>query len=38
MELRDDLTWEDGVTVTADDIAFTYDLMADPTVGSPFLS
>jgi peptide/nickel transport system substrate-binding protein len=38
VELRDDLTWEDGVPVTADDIAFTYDLVGDPTVGSPYLS
>jgi len=38
MELRDDLTWEDGVKVTADDIAFTYSLVADPTVGSPYIN
>lgn len=38
MELRDDLTWEDGVKVTAEDIKFTYDLVADPAVGSPRLS
>jgi len=38
MELRDDLSWEDGVKVTADDIAFTYELVADPAVSSPYLS
>lgn len=37
MELRDDLSWEDGVRVTTDDIAFTYDLVADPVVGSRFI-
>lgn len=38
MELRDDLKWEDGVPVSAEDIAFTYELVADPTVASPRLS
>jgi peptide/nickel transport system substrate-binding protein len=38
VELRDDLTWEDGVPVTADDVAFTYDLVGDPTVTSPYVS
>lgn len=35
MELRDDITWEDGKPVTAEDIAFTYELVGDPTVASP---
>lgn len=35
MELRDDLTWEDGKPLTTDDLVFTYDLVADPKVGSP---
>lgn len=34
MTLRDDLTWEDGTRVTAEDIAFTYELVADPQVAS----
>lgn len=38
MELRDDLKWEDGVPVTAEDLKFTYDLVADPLVGSPRLA
>jgi len=37
MELRDDIKWSDGTPVTPDDIAFTYDLVADPTVASPRL-
>ncbi|MEG1610611.1 MAG: ABC transporter substrate-binding protein, partial [Bilophila sp.] len=28
--LRDDIVWEDGVPLTADDVAFTYKLMIDP--------
>ncbi len=35
MKLRDDLKWEDGTPVTADDIIFTYDLVADPLTTSP---
>lgn len=35
MELRDDLKWEDGTPVTVDDVAFTYDVVADTTVASP---
>jgi peptide/nickel transport system substrate-binding protein len=38
MELRDDITWEDGTKVTAEDIAFTYELVADPATNSPRLS
>lgn len=38
MEIRDDITWEDGTPVTVDDIKFTYDLIADPNVASPRLS
>ncbi|MEZ4240882.1 MAG: ABC transporter substrate-binding protein [Myxococcota bacterium] len=35
MDLRDDIQWEDGEPVTAEDIKFTYDLIADPAVASP---
>lgn len=35
LTLRDDLTWEDGTPITADDYAFTYALAADPTVHYP---
>lgn len=38
MTLRKDLTWEDGTPVTAHDIAFTYDLVADPMVASARIS
>jgi len=38
MTLRDDITFSDGVPVTAKDIKFTYDLIADPKVASPRLS
>jgi peptide/nickel transport system substrate-binding protein len=34
MELRDDVKWEDGKPVTADDVRFTYDLVGDPIVAS----
>ncbi len=37
VHLRDDVTWEDGQPVTADDYKFTYDLVADPAVASPRL-
>jgi peptide/nickel transport system substrate-binding protein len=35
MKLRDDISWEDGEPVTAHDVAFTYDLVADSKVASP---
>lgn len=35
MQLRDDIKWEDGAPVTAEDIAFTYEVVADPVVASP---
>jgi len=35
MELRDDINWADGTKVTAHDVAFTMDLVADPLVASP---
>lgn len=38
MELRDDITFADGKRVTAEDIAFTYELIADPKVASPRIS
>jgi peptide/nickel transport system substrate-binding protein len=38
MTLRDDIVWSDGKPVTAHDVAFTYDLIADPLVASPRLS
>jgi len=34
-ELRDDVMWSDGVAVTADDVAFTFDLAKNPAVASP---
>ncbi len=34
MTLRDDLTWADGARLTARDVAFTYDLVADTKVAS----
>jgi peptide/nickel transport system substrate-binding protein len=33
--MRDDLTWQDGTPVTAEDVAFTYELIADPATASP---
>ncbi|MBX2803986.1 MAG: hypothetical protein KTR31_40290 [Myxococcales bacterium] len=41
MTMRDDITWADGTKVTVQDLAFTYDLVADPTVASarfPFIA
>lgn len=38
MELRDDIRWSDGQLVTADDVAFAAELIADPAVASPRLS
>lgn len=35
LTLREDRAWEDGVPVTAADVAFTYALLADPKVASP---
>ncbi|MDP2317638.1 MAG: ABC transporter substrate-binding protein [Pseudomonadota bacterium] len=35
MELDDGLTWQDGTPVTAEDLRFTYKLVADPDVRSP---
>jgi peptide/nickel transport system substrate-binding protein len=35
IHLRDDITWQDGTPVTADDYKFTYDLVWDPIVASP---
>lgn len=35
MTLRRDLRWEDGAPVTAHDIAFAYDVAADPAASSP---
>ena len=35
MELRTDLVWSDGTPLTAEDIAFTFELIADDTVASP---
>ncbi len=34
-ELRDDVTWHDGLPVTADDVAFTFERAKDPAVASP---
>lgn len=33
--LRDDIMWSDGQPVTAHDIAYAYELVADPKVASP---
>lgn len=38
LELRDDITWEDGTPMTAADIEFAYDLVRDPDVASPRIS
>ncbi|MDP2308643.1 MAG: ABC transporter substrate-binding protein [Pseudomonadota bacterium] len=35
MELDDRLTWADGTPVTAEDLRFAYELVADPAVASP---
>ena len=35
MTLSDDFTWTDGTPVTAHDVAFTYELIADAAVASP---
>lgn len=35
VELREGMAWEDGAPVTAEDVAATYALVADPAVGSP---
>ncbi len=35
MTLSDDFTWTDGTKVTAQDVAFTYELIADEAVASP---
>ncbi|WP_132056930.1 ABC transporter substrate-binding protein [Halorussus amylolyticus] len=33
VDLREDLTWHDGEPLTADDVAFTYELLADTSLG-----
>ncbi len=38
MTLRDDITFQDGSKVTADDIAFTWELISDKDVASPRIS
>ena len=38
MTLRDDIKYDDGTPITADDIAFTYELVNDPKVASPRIS
>jgi peptide/nickel transport system substrate-binding protein len=35
MTLRDDITFQDGTPLTAEDVAFTFELLANPAVGSP---
>jgi peptide/nickel transport system substrate-binding protein len=32
-KMRDDITWADGVPVTADDVIFTWDAIVDPEMG-----
>lgn len=34
--LRDDIRWEDGRPLTADDVEFTYKLMVDPSTPTPY--
>lgn len=34
--LRDDIRWEDGKPLTADDVEFTYRLMVDPKTPTPY--
>ena len=36
--LREDITWSDGIPITAHDVTFTLDLIRDETVGSPYHS
>jgi len=36
-DMRDDVTWSDGTTVTARDVAVSYELVQDPLVASPYL-
>jgi len=38
LHLRADAMWSDGVPITADDVAFTFELIGDPEVGSPYAS
>lgn len=35
-ELRDDIYWQDGVQLTADDVYFTYQLTIDPHTPTPY--
>ncbi len=35
--LRDDIRWQDGVPLTADDVKFTFDRIVDPKVDCPHL-
>lgn len=35
-ELRDDIYWQDGVQLTADDVYFTYKLTIDPKTPTPY--
>lgn len=35
VQIRQGIQWDDGTPVTAQDIKFTYDLIADPDVASP---
>jgi peptide/nickel transport system substrate-binding protein len=38
LELRDDVYWDDGVRVTAEDVVFTIELQRNPETGSPRLA
>jgi len=38
LHLRRDARWSDGVPITAEDVAFTFELIGDPAVGSPYAS
>ena len=38
LHLRRDARWSDGTPITAEDVAFTFDLIGDRDVGSPYAS
>lgn len=38
VDLRDNVLWSDGKSLTADDVVFTVDAMKNPALGSPTLS
>jgi len=38
LKLRDDIYWSDGETIDSDDVAFTFDTIQNPEVGSPLFN